>query len=177
MQDQPQLEAWIGTTDTDTVTSAQLDGIVKFRMIIAVEYRPNLVLFERVSAAITRLRSDVFRSSLRNRIGNTNSGNNLHSDKCALTGAPERPEIGWFRITAFAVQYESPFRPPLSSAPPQIGRDVPSAFSSSQGRKSGRRRVLRRSGPAGTPSPGCRSGASEYRSAERAASPHPRPFR
>ena len=98
MQDQPQLEAWIGTTDTDTVTSAQLDGIVKFRMIIAVEYRPNLVLFERVSVAIARLRSDVFRSSLRNRIGNTNSGNNLHSDQCALTGAPERPEIGWMSL-------------------------------------------------------------------------------
>ena len=51
MKDQPQLEAWIGTADTNFVAFAQLDGFVEARMIVAVEHRPNLIgFFKRVSA-------------------------------------------------------------------------------------------------------------------------------
>ncbi len=38
MKDQPQLEAWIGTADTNFVAFAQLDGFGEARMIVAVEH-------------------------------------------------------------------------------------------------------------------------------------------
>lgn len=43
MQDQPQLETWIGASDVDTVGFAQLDGLLEVRMIVTVEHRPYLI--------------------------------------------------------------------------------------------------------------------------------------
>ena len=54
VQDQPQIEAWIRTGDQDGVALAVRHRFVKPRMLVAVEYRPDLICFlERILPAAT----------------------------------------------------------------------------------------------------------------------------
>ena len=45
VQDQPQLEARIGAGQVHTVVPAKLHRLVVTRMLVAIEYRPNLIMF------------------------------------------------------------------------------------------------------------------------------------
>ena len=49
MQDQPKLEAWIGTANENAVTVAQRYRFIESRMLVTVEHRPHLIVFLRTS--------------------------------------------------------------------------------------------------------------------------------
>ena len=82
VQDQPEFKAWIGTADTNTVLFAKCYRFTEARMIVTVEYRPDLVgFFEGIlsaSAAWTKpLRQGVLDGFLRYGVGDTNAANDF----------------------------------------------------------------------------------------------------
>ena len=86
MEDQPEFEARIGTTDPDAIVSAQLQRFVIVRVLVPIEYRPDLIaVFERVLLTATSWIESEFARALGclfcNRVGNAHSGMKFDLDE------------------------------------------------------------------------------------------------
>ena len=127
MQDQPKLEAWIGTANENAVTVAQRYRFIESRMLVTVEYRPHLIVFfERVFASTAASNESLgpgsLDGSLGDGIGHSDARGDFHRDQRACTGALDRLEVGRLRVLALAVQKEPSLRLALRPAAPQIWR-------------------------------------------------------
>ncbi len=45
VQNQPKLETWVGAADVDAASFAERHRFVETRMLVSVEYRPDLIVF------------------------------------------------------------------------------------------------------------------------------------
>ena len=127
VQDQPKLEAWIGTANENTVTVAQRYRFIESGMLVAVEHRPHLIVFfERVFASTAASSESLVPCSLDRSLGDgmrhSHAGGDFHLDQSACTGALDRLEVGRLRVPALAVQKEPPLRLALRPAALQVRR-------------------------------------------------------
>jgi hypothetical protein len=128
VQDHPELEAWIGTTNPNTVPFAERYRFVESRVHVAVKYCPDLIIvLKRASAPPTAAPSDSFgpgslHGPLGDGIRNSYAWSDFHRDQSAGTNALDRVEIRRFRVFSLAVQKESPLRLALKPAALQVRR-------------------------------------------------------
>ena len=79
-------QARIGTTDSDAIVSAQLQRFVEVRVLVPIEYRPDLIaVFERILLTATSwIESESARSLdclFCNGVGNSHSGMKFDLDE------------------------------------------------------------------------------------------------
>ena len=132
MQNQPEFEARIGTTDADAMVSAQLHRFVEARVLVPIEYSPDLIaVLERILPAAASWSESEFTGTLDrllcNRVRDSYAGMGVDLDERTPAGTLERIEVGWLSLSALEKENEAPSRIELRLAALQARNGTPSA--------------------------------------------------